>query len=234
MLNDNEATSGLANDWGWSLYIEYNGLKILFDADTRPDVIRYNSEKLHVDLSSIDFAVLSHHHYDHYGGFSALAEKKPGVEVYMPPGSANWAKGLDLRLITVNEFTSIRPGLWLSGPLKSGMWGLEEQALGIEVNDKLLVVVGCSHPGPERLTETLAKKTGLKVLAVLGGYHGPSHRQLEKLASLTEKICPAHCSGNEAKEYVRKRYPEKFCTVKTGSTVFVYPDDRIEVIDYMT
>ncbi len=232
VLNDNEPTQGLANDWGWSIYIEYKGLKILFDADTRPDVIRYNSEKLHVDLSSIDFAILSHHHYDHYGGFAALAEKKPGVEVYIPPGSASWARGLDLKLITIKDFTKIREGLWLSGPLRSGIWGIEEQALGIEVDGRLFVVVGCSHPGPDRLTETLAERTGLKVLAVLGGYHGPSHKQLDRLASMAEKVCPAHCSGGEAKEYVSKKYPEKFCTVKTGSTIFVYPDGRIEVVDY--
>jgi len=232
VLNDNEGAPGLLNDWGWSLYIEYSNLKILFDADTRPEVIRNNAEKLGVDLSSIDFAVLSHHHYDHYGGFAALAESNPGVKVYIPPGSTSWARGLNLNFEVVKELTKVAEGVWLSGPLKSGLWGIEEQALGIDVNGKLFVVVGCSHPGPEKLTEALVRGTGLRALAVLGGYHGPSRRQLDRLAELSDYVCPAHCSGHEAKEYVYERYPEKYCSVKTGSTIYVYDDGKIEVKDY--
>jgi 7,8-dihydropterin-6-yl-methyl-4-(beta-D-ribofuranosyl)aminobenzene 5'-phosphate synthase len=232
VLNDNEGAPGLLNDWGWSLYIEYKGMRILFDADTRPDVIRFNAERLGVDLSLVDFAILSHHHYDHYGGFSVLAEKKPGVEVYIPPGSASWARGLNLKLTVIEGFKELRKGVWTSGPLRSGLWGIEEQALGIDVGGSLFVVVGCSHPGPEKLTETLVNKTGLKALAVLGGYHGPSKRQLDRLAELSRYVCPAHCSGEEAKEYVRRTYPEKYCNVRTGSTLYVYSDGRIEVKDF--
>ncbi len=229
VLNDNEGAPGLKNDWGWSLYIEYKDLKVLFDADTRPDVIEYNAEKLGVDLSKVDFAILSHHHYDHYGGFAALTKRNPGVTVYIPPGPATWAKDLDLKLITVNSFSNLASEMWTSGPLKSGVWGIEEQALGIDIGKKLFVVVGCSHPGPDRLTEKLVKETGLKALIVVGGYHGPSRRQLDRLASLSEYICPAHCSGNEAKEYVYRTYPEKYCNVRTGSTIYVRSDGTLEI-----
>ncbi|MGC9115953.1 MAG: hypothetical protein ACP5HH_08190 [Fervidicoccaceae archaeon] len=51
VLNDNEPSPGLRNDWGWSLFIEFNGREILFDADTRGEIIAYNSQKLNIDLS---------------------------------------------------------------------------------------------------------------------------------------------------------------------------------------
>ncbi|GAB6135020.1 hypothetical protein JCM16307_05680 [Thermococcus prieurii] len=36
---------------------------------------------------------------------------------------------------------------------------------------------------------------------------------------MTEFIAPAHCSGEEAKAYVRRKYPEKFVAVRTGSVI---------------
>lgn len=67
---------------GLSLYIESNGLKILFD--TGPDVsIIANAEKLSVDLTEVDFAVVSHGHYDHGGGVSAFCRKNVSAPIYL-------------------------------------------------------------------------------------------------------------------------------------------------------
>ncbi len=56
---------------GLSLYIESKGLKILFDTGPDESIID-NAEELSIDLSEIDFAVVSHGHYDHGGGVSAF------------------------------------------------------------------------------------------------------------------------------------------------------------------
>ncbi|MBR5633360.1 MAG: MBL fold metallo-hydrolase, partial [Clostridia bacterium] len=56
---------------GLSLYVEAAGKKILFDMG-QTDLFMKNAEKLGVDLSKVDVAVLSHGHYDHGGGLSAF------------------------------------------------------------------------------------------------------------------------------------------------------------------
>ena len=78
VLNDNVPAEGLLNDWGWSVLVEGKH-RFLFDADTRGEILLHNAEALGVSLKGLDFAVLSHWHYDHYGGFSTIAELNPGA-----------------------------------------------------------------------------------------------------------------------------------------------------------
>jgi 7,8-dihydropterin-6-yl-methyl-4-(beta-D-ribofuranosyl)aminobenzene 5'-phosphate synthase len=228
VLDDNVGSPGLLNEWGWSVYIEANGLKVLFDADTSPEVIEHNSAKLNVPLAQLDFAVLSHHHSDHYGGFPAVARAKPGLRVYVPPGYVDWARGLPLDITVVRGPSRLAEGFYSSGPLSA--YGLYEQALAVQVGGEgILVIVGCSHPGADRLAERLREFTGMDVIAVIGGYHSPPVEVLDRLAEMSRYVCPAHCSGEHAKQYVKRRYPEKYCEVRTGSTVIVGNDGTIEV-----
>ena len=59
--------SGLAFEPGLSLYIEYEGKKILLDAGISGNFAD-NAEKLGVDLSGVELGVLSHGHFDHSDG----------------------------------------------------------------------------------------------------------------------------------------------------------------------
>ena len=66
-LSDNISNCGLEAEWGLSVYIEYEGHKILLDTGAGPLFTR-NAEALGVDLSAVEFGVLSHAHYDHADG----------------------------------------------------------------------------------------------------------------------------------------------------------------------
>ncbi|WP_366078608.1 hypothetical protein [Thermococcus sp.] len=86
----------------------------------------------------------------------------------------------------------------------------------------MVIIVGCSHPGVDRLTGALLEVSGYeRAHLVIGGFHYPSRRTLNRLAEMAEFIAPAHCSGDEAKAYVRKNYPEKFVGVRTGTIIEV-------------
>lgn len=67
---------------GLSIFIESNSRRILFDMG-QTDLFAKNAEKLSVDLSSADTAVLSHGHYDHGGGIGRFLELNDTASVYV-------------------------------------------------------------------------------------------------------------------------------------------------------
>ena len=67
---------------GLSLYIETKEHKILFDMG-QTDLFAKNAEKLGVDLAAVEFAVLSHGHYDHGGGLKRFLEINKAASVYI-------------------------------------------------------------------------------------------------------------------------------------------------------
>ena len=218
ILVDNEPGDNLKNSWGFSAYVETDKWTTLFDADTDPTVIKYNVEHLKIDLDKIDFAVLSHHHGDHYGGFEYIGSRRPGLKIFVPPGSLGYLEKWGLKPEVVYKPIKVAEDAWLTGPLKS--WGLHEHAFAFHLNGKgLIVLVGCSHPGVDKLALKAREISGKDVYWVIGGYHSPSMKTLDNLANISQYISPAHCSGEQAKTYVRTRYPEKYRYVHTGSII---------------
>jgi 7,8-dihydropterin-6-yl-methyl-4-(beta-D-ribofuranosyl)aminobenzene 5'-phosphate synthase len=74
----------LEKDWGFSVLVEYNGARILFDAGNNAEIFQRNVEALGVDLARLDFAVISHRHADHTSGLSYLLKRNPKVKIYTP------------------------------------------------------------------------------------------------------------------------------------------------------
>jgi 7,8-dihydropterin-6-yl-methyl-4-(beta-D-ribofuranosyl)aminobenzene 5'-phosphate synthase len=75
---------GTQKDFGFSALIRHEGTTLLFDAGTSADVLQQNAEALGIDLSEVDFAVASHAHADHTGGFDYLLRVNPNVKIYFP------------------------------------------------------------------------------------------------------------------------------------------------------
>ena len=68
VLAENTACDNLFDcEHGLSLYIDTGKNKILFDMG-QSNLFEKNAEKLGIDLSEVDIAILSHGHYDHGGG----------------------------------------------------------------------------------------------------------------------------------------------------------------------
>lgn len=76
----------LIAEHGLSLYVCYNGKRLLFDCGSSGSAIR-NGEKLGVDLRNLDAVILSHSHYDHAAGFRFLIQQGLGSrQLYTGPG----------------------------------------------------------------------------------------------------------------------------------------------------
>ena len=85
-LCENSASGlNVTAEWGLSILIEARGKKILLDTGAGSGILS-NANSLDIDLSSLDAIVLSHSHFDHTGGLSAVLGKVKGeVPVYAHP-----------------------------------------------------------------------------------------------------------------------------------------------------
>jgi len=82
LIENTTARDDLASEHGLSLYIEAGGHRILFDAG-QTGAFADNAEKMGIDLSKVDFCVLSHGHYDHGGGLKRFLEVNDHAPVYV-------------------------------------------------------------------------------------------------------------------------------------------------------
>jgi len=70
--------------WGFSALVEYGGKRILFDTGGNAEIFEHNVKALGVDLTKLDFVVLSHRHGDHISGLNYLLRINPAVKIYTP------------------------------------------------------------------------------------------------------------------------------------------------------
>ena len=76
----------LAYEHGLSLYIEFQGKRILFDTGQSGDFLK-NAQVLDKSMQKMDAVIISHGHYDHSGGVPAFAkELKQSIPMYVGAG----------------------------------------------------------------------------------------------------------------------------------------------------
>src|SRR5438045_5619502 len=76
--------SAMQKDWGYAALIESSGKRILFDTGNNGDILAQNAKAKGIDLSKLDFVVMSHRHGDHMGGLAYLLKVNPTVKIYAP------------------------------------------------------------------------------------------------------------------------------------------------------
>ena len=86
VLSDNLSINSLQSEWGLSFYIEYQGFRILYDVGGS-DIFLSNAKALGIDISEVDFAVLSHAHYDHSSGMPAFFNANSKASFFVSPNA---------------------------------------------------------------------------------------------------------------------------------------------------
>jgi len=102
----------LLYEHGLSVHIAFQGNSILFDMGAS-EAFSINADALGIDLSGVNSAVISHHHFDHGGGLSRFIELNKSAKIFLneaPDGEGYFKAlgfikrhiGLDARVIDAN------------------------------------------------------------------------------------------------------------------------------------
>jgi 7,8-dihydropterin-6-yl-methyl-4-(beta-D-ribofuranosyl)aminobenzene 5'-phosphate synthase len=77
-------TRAMKKDWGYAVLIEYRGKRILFDTGNNADIFAHNVKTKGIELTQLDFVVVSHRHGDHTSGLNHLLRVNASVPIYAP------------------------------------------------------------------------------------------------------------------------------------------------------
>lgn len=175
LVENTACREGLTAEHGLSLYIEAAGRRILFDMG-QGSAFTENAEKLGIDLSKVDLAILSHGHYDHGGGLATFLKINSKAPVYVSRfafekhfNATGKFIGLEPtesdRLIFTEDYLDLGQGITLCSCNECGHkpepYGLtaerdgvtapenfrHEQYLLIREKGKTVCISGCSHKG---------------------------------------------------------------------------------------
>lgn len=252
----------MQKDWGYAALVEYGGKRILFDTGNNPDVLKQNAKAKGVDLSKLDFVVLSHRHGDHMGGLSYLLRVNPRVKIYAPkegfgvfgaelpstfyrkdpslPAEQRYYSGAPPEVMRfgsawpganfelIDKNAEIAPDINLITLVsdKPGTLELRELSLAINTPEGIVIVVGCSHPGVDRIV-AMAATINPRIHLIAGGFHlvVASDDDIEKVVSAihdtykVEYVAPGHCTGEPAFAALGKAFGNHYLYAGLGTTV---------------
>jgi 7,8-dihydropterin-6-yl-methyl-4-(beta-D-ribofuranosyl)aminobenzene 5'-phosphate synthase len=258
--------SSLQKDWGYAAFIEFGSQRILFDTGNNPDILAQNSKAKGIDLTKLDFVVMSHRHGDHMGGMTHLMKTNPRVKIYAPkegfgvygadlpssfyrkdaslPAEQRYFDGTPPKVLQfgsawpganfqlVEKNTEIAPGFHLISLVsdKPGTRELRELSLAINTPDGMVIVVGCSHPGIDKIVEA-ATAINPRINFIVGGFHlvVSEDADIQKVVRTLRDtfkvayVAPGHCTGEPAFAQLKKEFGDRYLYAGLGTTFALGP-----------
>ena len=199
-------TRGLKPDWGFACVLETSQKTVLFDTGTRGTILLHNMTMLSLNPEAVDIVVISHEHADHKGGLEAMARHVHKADLFELTTECPYPK---FHLHSSEKPVPITKDIWTTGRLTGVM---DEQSLVVRGKKGWWVVVGCSHPGVQKILHAAGQWGDMSGL--VGGFHGFDIFQL--LEPLTY-ICPCHCTQYIGK--IKKFYPQKYIPGGVGQFI---------------
>ena len=254
-------SSAMQRDWGYAALIEYGGKRILFDTGNNPDILAQNAKVKGIDLSRLDFVIMSHRHGDHMGGMGYLLSVNPKVKIYAPkegfgvygadlpstfyrkdaslPPEQRYYDGAppavmrfgsawpDANFELIDKTTEITPGIHLIALVSDnpGTLELREISLAINTPDGIVLIVGCSHPGIDKIVAAAAAINS-RIHVIAGGFHLliSNDQEIEKIvATLRDTfkvafVAPGHCTGEPTFSALKKAFGDRSLYAGLGTT----------------
>ena len=254
--------SELQKDWGYSALVEFGGRRILFDTGNDAAKFANNVRAKGVDLTTIDFVIMSHRHSDHIGGLSHVLSVNPKVKIYAPkegfgvfgsslpssfyrkaetlPAEMRYFDGAPPEIMKfgtawqganfelIDKTTEIAPGIHLIALVsdKPGTLELKELSLAIDTPEGIVLVVGCSHPGIDRIVEATSA-IDKRIHLIAGGLHlvvVPDADIAKIVTTLrdvyhVEWVAPGHCTGEPAFAALQQAFGDRYLYAGLGMVI---------------
>lgn len=86
LVENTAGAPGLSAEHGLAYWIEHGGRRVLFDTG-QTTALASNARRLDVPLDQLDALVLSHGHYDHTGGVTAVLGIEGSIPIYAHPAA---------------------------------------------------------------------------------------------------------------------------------------------------
>ena len=248
LMENTSCREDMCFEHGLSLYLETDNHRILFDAG-QSGAFADNAEKLGVDLETVDFAVLSHGHYDHSGGLGKFLEINETAPVYVSHWAfeSHWESdgryvGVDQtlkeneRIRYVAEQTRLGEGITLyrleREPMDTAGLLVEEdgvrkpddfrheQYLLMEEAGKRILISGCSHKGILNIMDAFRPDV------LVGGFHFMKMEDENLLRKAAEKLLQydtvyytGHCTGLKQYEFLKAIMGDRLHYISTGTVL---------------
>jgi 7,8-dihydropterin-6-yl-methyl-4-(beta-D-ribofuranosyl)aminobenzene 5'-phosphate synthase len=108
----------------------------------------------------------------------------------------------------------------------AGTKELRELSLALSTAKGVVLVVGCSHPGIDRIVEAAAR-IDPHVQLVVGGFHMPAapDDQIARVAAAlhdtwhVERLAPGHCSGEPTFAHFKKVWGTNYLYAGVGTVI---------------
>jgi 7,8-dihydropterin-6-yl-methyl-4-(beta-D-ribofuranosyl)aminobenzene 5'-phosphate synthase len=155
----------------------------------------------------------------------------PELQYYEGAQPKRWTSGTPwegANFATVAARTEIFPGFFVltTRSEKPGTKEMNELSLAVRTPEGLAVVVGCSHPGVEKILEEAAT-IDPRLYTVTGGFHlvVTPRAEVERTAVVlhdtlkVQRVAPGHCTSELGFVVFRDRFRERFDPAGLGAVI---------------
>lgn len=230
IVSDDKSTRrGILRRHSFSIVVERSDVFYMFGLASDPSVLEHNSRRLGLDLSLLDYVIVSHEHRSHYGGYRYVAEEAPYISAFIPYGTMESLGRLfnrsGLRAREVMRWTALDEGVYVSGPYEGPP---HEHFLVIDQGSELVVLSGCLHPGPLALID-VSNYLGKRVGTIIGGFHlmNAPNNVVENYARVIAEVIrprtviPLHCSGERFINDLKSKYNVEVMEMGAGDVLVI-------------
>ncbi|MBD3220824.1 MBL fold metallo-hydrolase [bacterium] len=215
--------------WGFACLVTGADRTVLFDTGSDGDVLLANLTTMGLDPARIDDVVLSHEHWDHVDGLTAIVRQNPRVVVHpLRSFSEDFhqaVRHLEVPIHLVEGPRAITGGIHTTGEVAGET---PEQALVVETDDGLVVVTGCAHPGVVAMAEQAREALARPLDLVMGGFHLRHHEPaaIDTVIGLLDelgvaRVAPSHCTGAEATGRFAEHWGDRHLPGGLGAVIAV-------------